>query len=300
MSETKPSVTIYTDGGCKPNPGPGGWGAVLLFSHSEQELKGHALDTTNNQMELTAAIKALSALKSQHRVELNTDSTYLKNGITQWISAWKKKGWRTSTGSPVKNQDLWQKLEELITQHDIQWKWVRGHAGDEYNERVHELATEARAELTGEITTSSSVAEQRTNIAIYTNCIFDKDQRQQAWGAVIVRGGEAQPMSGIIGGKSDNHARLLGAIMLLESLDQSEPMDIYTDSEYIQKGISQWVSGWIKKGWRTKSGSPVKYKDLWQRLHQLDSKRAIYWHYAPAKHELITHAKTIAKEQLLS
>lgn len=300
MSEAKPSVIIYTDGGCKPNPGPGGWGAVLLFSHSEKELSGSAPDTTNNQMELTAAIEALSSLEGRHRVELHTDSTYLKNGITQWISAWQKKSWRTSTGSPVKNQDLWQQLAELITQHDITWKWVRGHAGNEYNERVHDLATEARAELTGESTKSESIAEQHTNIAIYTNCYFEKDQRQNAWGAVVVKDGEAQPMTGIIGGNSDNHARLLGAIMLLQSLDKSVPVDIFTDSEYIQKGISQWVDGWIKKGWKTKSGTPVRYRELWQRLHQLNTERTIYWHYAPAKYELITLAKKIAKDQLAS
>lgn len=145
MTDSKrPHVTIYTDGGCQPNPGPGGWAALLLFGDAERELSGGAPDTTNNQMELTAAIEALAALTKPCSVTLHTDSVYLKNGITTWIKAWKNNGWKTSDKRPVKNRDLWQRLDELATKHKITWRWVKGHAGHTHNERVDKLATAAR------------------------------------------------------------------------------------------------------------------------------------------------------------
>jgi len=298
MSDTKRHVTIYTDGGCKPNPGPGGWGALLLFPDSERELSGYAEQTTNNQMELTAAIAALEALPQRSHVELYTDSTYLKNGITRWIANWKRKDWRTASGSPVKNQDLWQRLSDAIDRHEIKWRWVRGHAGNEYNERVDRLATAARAEITGEaIEPEKGTAEQRTDIAAYLNGYYVKGERVSGWGAVIVEKGEAQSFGGAVNGHSDNHVRLLGAIALLQQLTDYDALDIYTDSEYIQKGVTQWVSGWIKTGWKTRSGSPVKYQELWKQLHQLNQQRIIHWHYAPGNHELIQHARKIAQEQ---
>ena len=134
------SVVVYTDGACKGNPGPGGWGAVLRWKEHEKELFGGERDTTNNRMELTAVIQALSALKSRCRVAVYTDSEYVKNGITTWIHGWKQRGWRTADKKPVKNVELWQRLEALAAQHDVQWHWVRGHDGDPGNERADALA----------------------------------------------------------------------------------------------------------------------------------------------------------------
>lgn len=135
-------VEIYTDGGCDPNPGTGGWGAVLIYDDSEKELSGGAPDSTNNRMEMTAAIEALRALKRPCTVRLHTDSQYLKKGITEWMKNWKRNGWRTRSG-PVKNQDLWKELDALVNKHTVEWHWLRGHAGDFYNERCDELASEA-------------------------------------------------------------------------------------------------------------------------------------------------------------
>jgi len=134
------SVVVYTDGACKGNPGPGGWGALLRWKEHEKELFGGERDTTNNRMELTAVIQALSALKSRCRVAVYTDSAYVKNGITTWIHNWKLRGWRTADKKPVKNVELWQRLEALAAQHDVQWHWVRGHDGDPGNERADALA----------------------------------------------------------------------------------------------------------------------------------------------------------------
>ncbi|KTT20864.1 ribonuclease HI [Pseudacidovorax intermedius] len=135
-------VTIYTDGACKGNPGPGGWGAWLKSGTYEKELFGGELDTTNNRMELTAVIEALAALKRPCRVVLFLDSQYVRQGITSWIRGWKAKGWRTSTGQPVKNVELWKRLDQLVADggHQIEWRWVKGHSGDEGNEKADALA----------------------------------------------------------------------------------------------------------------------------------------------------------------
>ena len=133
-------VEIWTDGACSGNPGPGGWGAILRFGEREKELSGGELLTTNNRMELTAAISALEALKRECEVDLHTDSQYLRQGVTGWMFGWKKNGWRTADRKPVKNEDLWRRLDEATARHKIDWRWVRGHAGDEMNERADELA----------------------------------------------------------------------------------------------------------------------------------------------------------------
>ena len=136
---------IYTDGACKGNPGRGGWGAVLEYDGQEREIFGGEKQTTNNRMELTAVIEALQLLRHPCRVILHTDSTYVQKGITEWISGWKARGWRTAAKEPVKNVDLWQKLDEVVRTHDIDWVWVKGHAGHEGNERADELANKGCA-----------------------------------------------------------------------------------------------------------------------------------------------------------
>lgn len=136
----KKTVDIYTDGACSGNPGPGGWGALLVFEGVEKELSGGETDTTNNRMEMLAAIEALNALKTSCIVRLHTDSTYLKDGITKWIFNWKRNGWKTAAKKPVKNADLWQALEEAIARHQVEWHWVKGHAGHVENERADALA----------------------------------------------------------------------------------------------------------------------------------------------------------------
>jgi ribonuclease HI len=143
-------VEMYTDGACKGNPGPGGWGVLLKRGEKEKELCGGEPHTTNNRMEMQAVIEGLNALTAARaRVRVYTDSQYLKNGITQWLPAWKRKGWRTADNKPVKNIDLWQRLEALAAKHDIEWHWVRGHAGHDGNERADLLANRGVAQLSG-------------------------------------------------------------------------------------------------------------------------------------------------------
>jgi ribonuclease HI len=138
-----PQVTIYTDGACRGNPGPGGWGALLRFGRHEKILSGSERDTTNNRMELTAAVEALKTLNQPCRVDFYTDSEYLRRGITEWLKNWKARGWKTAGKKPVKNQDLWHAIDEAIQPHQIEWHWVRGHAGQRENERVDQLARRA-------------------------------------------------------------------------------------------------------------------------------------------------------------
>ena len=140
-------MTVFTDGACSGNPGPGGWGAILMSGPHRKELKGGEAVTTNNRMELMAAIAALEALKKPSTVELHTDSNYLKDGITKWIHGWKRNGWRTADKKPVKNEELWQRLDAARARHEIDWRWVKGHAGHPENERADELARMAIAEL---------------------------------------------------------------------------------------------------------------------------------------------------------
>lgn len=142
-------VEIFTDGACRGNPGPGGWGALLRFDENVRELCGAELDTTNNRMELKAAIMALKELKFGCRVRLTTDSNYVKDGITTWLEGWKKKNWKTAANKPVKNQDLWQQLDSVSSSHDIEWCWVKGHSGHVENERADLLANQAIDALLG-------------------------------------------------------------------------------------------------------------------------------------------------------
>ena len=141
-------VEVFTDGACRGNPGPGGWGALLRYEGTEKELYGGEANTTNNRMELMAAIMALESLNRECQVRLTTDSEYVKNGITQWLPKWKARGWRTASKTPVKNADLWQRLETAAAQHKVQWHWVRGHSGHAENERADQLANRGIDELT--------------------------------------------------------------------------------------------------------------------------------------------------------
>lgn len=142
MSDSE-TVVIYTDGACSGNPGPGGWGSVLMYNGHRREMSGGERETTNNRMEMMAVIEALEALKRPCKITLYTDSIYVMKGMTEWLAQWKRRDWKTAAKKPVKNVDLWQRLDEAIARHDVQWQWVKGHAGIPENERADELARNA-------------------------------------------------------------------------------------------------------------------------------------------------------------
>jgi len=149
MSDDK--VIIFTDGGCRGNPGPGGWGALMRFGNHEKEIYGYEEETTNNRMELMAAIRSIEILSRDCSIVLTTDSQYVRQGITEWMEGWKKRGWKTAAKKPVKNKDLWQRLDEAVQKHDIDWQWVKGHSGHEGNERADDLANRAMDEKKGNV-----------------------------------------------------------------------------------------------------------------------------------------------------
>ncbi|WP_419731172.1 ribonuclease HI [Lichenicola sp.] len=150
VPDGEPEVEVWTDGGCRPNPGPGGWAALLRFRGHERELSGGEKATTNNRMELTAAAEALEALTRPCRIAVHTDSEYVRNGVTRWSTGWVRRNWRNAAGDPVANMDLWRRVLDAAKRHEVSWHWVRGHAGDINNERVDKLATAARIAIEAE------------------------------------------------------------------------------------------------------------------------------------------------------
>jgi len=148
---TNQKVEIFTDGGCRGNPGPGGWGALMRYGEHEKEIYGYDKETTNNRMELMAAIRALEVLNRSSDISLTTDSNYVRQGITEWMAGWKKRDWKTAAKKPVKNKDLWQRLDEAVARHNVEWHWVKGHSGHEGNERADDLANRAMDEKGGNI-----------------------------------------------------------------------------------------------------------------------------------------------------
>lgn len=267
-----PRITIYTDGGANPNPGPGGWGAILIDEKGrEKELSGGADDTTNNQMELTAVIEALNALKQPCTVDLYVDSQYVKNGITSWMKSWIRKGWRTSSGSRVKNQPLWEALHEATQRHEIQWHWVKGHAGDTYNERVDQLATEARPGYQ-----KPSLSEDR--LAVFMRVAVPKPDGPGGWAIRIWDGHKAVDHSGRLPSVSSANAlELLTAFQIFKTIPKDAAVQIFCPSDYLYKGITQWIHGWKKRGWKTASGTGVKNADSWRAIDNAIRDRQVEW-----------------------
>lgn len=313
MTDSKPQVTIFCDGGSQPNPGPGGWGALLIYEGEdgkprEVELSGAHPDTTNNQMELTAACSALEALDGPHAVTMYVDSQYVRNGITKWIAGWIEKDWVTSSGDPVKNQDLWERLDSAVKRHSITWRWVRGHAGNPNNERVDQLATHARRTLTGETAEplpekkpAKPAVEPKNDIKLYVSGQFSWDVKAGGWGALVIdKDGTRRELGGPLREDSaGNRVFLLAAIKALEAIAETPgSVDVFTDQEYLQKGMSEWLDGWIKKGWRTAGNKEVKNQDLWERLSTLAKGRTIAWHQVRASDMNLQEASMAAGRKI--
>jgi len=265
----RPTVTIYTDGGADPNPGPGGWGVILLFEENgvtrKQELKGGEVQTTNNRMELTAALEALKALKRAYNVELFTDSQYLKNGITEWMASWKKTNFKKGK---ILNSDLWRLLDSEVSRHTIHWHWVKGHSSNEQNERADVLAAAGRAEALGQ-PPAEDVWSNAYRVYLSAS--------EGVWAALLEKDGQQTILSGHEGQRVPQRLYLLAAIKALESLPEKEAAHLYTDSDYLRNGIQGWIKGWKRNGWLTQDGKEVKYRALWERLDQLTQSRKVKW-----------------------
>ncbi|MCP4898362.1 MAG: ribonuclease HI [bacterium] len=286
MSNTDRRVTIYTDGGCRPNPGPGGWGAVFLYSDgSHQELKGGDKKTTNNRMELTAAIEALRTLDGSWEIELYTDSEYLRRGVTQWMHRWRKAGWRTAGKTEVKNRDLWESLSEALEQHTLHWHWTRGHSGDRWNERADQLASSA-------IPKRTKPRPAQGDVQLYAAISWSKKRGGGAWAASLIYGEHRLELDGTSQAESANRLHLESVIYGLEALKKPSRIVVHTTSDYIADGSMKWVKGWRQRGWMTREGKPVKHRDLWQRLEALAQTHQIEWQVT-TKTEMPDEAKVV-------
>jgi ribonuclease HI len=275
-----PQVTIYTDGGADPNPGTGGWAAILLdpLSGKTRELSGGEPRTTNNRMELTAAIRGLEALKQPCKVRLITDSQYLKKGVTLWLKGWIANGWKRKDGE-LQNADLWRRLSELIREHQIAWDWVKGHAGHRWNERADELATAAIKAQKGQKKMAPSAVPAvpqepaEADVFLRVSCAG----KNAGWAALVRHRGAEALLSGRHPGASSNQLDLLAAAAVLETLPPGITVAVHTVSDYLRNGATAWIEGWKKRGWKTQEGKPVLNRDLWQRLEAALSARRVAW-----------------------
>jgi len=265
------NVTIYSDGGADPNPGIGGWASILRYGSHEKVLTGNDPSTTNNRMELQAAIAALQALKRPSTIEFHTDSEYLRKGITEWIEKWAAKNWQLKGGKPVSNADLWQTLWPLVQQHTINWHWVKGHAGNPLNERVDMLATQARLR----ITPSEQPDENIPRLYLRASC--KGNPGPGGWGVVLEKSGETEQFSGSASATTNNRMELTAVIEALLLLPPGSPAQLFTTSDYVYQGITQWIHGWRRRDWKKKDGQPIANGDLWQALDQLTANYAIRW-----------------------
>jgi ribonuclease HI len=296
-----PEITIYTDGACSPNPGPGGWGAVILQEGRKPvELSGFGGDSTNNRMELTAVISALGEIKTPHRITLYTDSQYVKNGITSWIDGWQKKNWLTADKKPVKNVDLWKALLEQVKRHHVNWKWIRGHAADRWNERADELAVAARkTEITGN---SRAPADNRSvsadTVSLYTGVTCKHSTGIGAWCVILCWRRHVKVIGASAEGMTANQLYIKAVIEGLSTLTRSFPVDVHTHSGYLKDGATSWLSGWQKRNWQTREGSPVSNRELWQELAVLLENFKVTFHLDDRDNPLcfMQEAKELARE----
>ncbi|MEM7334475.1 MAG: ribonuclease HI [Chloroflexota bacterium] len=290
MSE---EVIIYSDGGSDPNPGIGGWAAILQFGKHEKVLTGNDPETTNNRMELTAAVRALQALKRPCSIQFYTDSQYLRRGITEWIDGWEAKGWKSKSGKPIQNVDLWQTLKPLVGQHTIEWHWVKGHAGNVMNERVDILARQARLDITPEDTLPDDVPK------LYLRASYKGKTGNGAWGAVLEADGETEQYSGTAVDTSNNRMELTAAIEGILMLPAGSSVQIFTSSDYVFQGITKWIIGWRKRNWVKRDEKPVANADLWQALDELTNQYSVKWVNAKGKDlRGLNEAGKIASETL--
>ncbi len=274
MSDKMPVVTIYTDGGADPNPGPGGWAAILIHQESGvvKELSGGEPATTNNRMELTAAIKALEGMRQPCEVRFFTDSEYLRRGITEWLPDWIRSGWQRK-GGEIQNVDLWQRLSRAAARHTIHWEWVRGHAGNRYNERADALASAAIRSQHAPNVAQPADAE----IYVRVSCIG----KHGGWAALIRQGQGEQILSGAVNNTTANQLDILATVEALRSVRGARSIRVWSGSDYLRNGVTQWLPGWQRQGWKTKSGSPVKNRREWRQLAALLENRQAEW--PPAK-----------------
>lgn len=264
-------VVIYSDGGADPNPGIGGWAALLSFNDHEKILTGNDPRTTNNRMELQAAISALRALHRPCTIEFHTDSQYVRRGITEGVEKWAAAGWKTRNGRQVPNADLWQELQALVRRHDIAWIWVQGHSGDPSNERVDKLAREARLQITPKVNLEANVPR------LYLRVSCKGNPGPGVWAVALESDGEWESHTGRLSSTTNNRLELTAALEGLLLLQPDSQVQLFTTSDYLFKGATQWAGGWQARDWQKLDGQAVANADLWRPLMDLASRYRVEW-----------------------
>ncbi len=267
---------------------------MLLFPGKRpKNLKGGEAETTNNRMEIQAAISALKALPGPHQVELYTDSQYLRRGINEWLEGWQRKGWRTAQNTPVKNQDLWQELAAELGRHEVSWYWTKGHAGNKFNERADRLASSA-------IPPPELPLNDPAAVHLFTAASYSGKSKQGSWAVLLRHGDNEKTLSGLVHQTTANRMHIYAAVAGLQALKRPVLVYLYTTSDYLKDGATSWVSGWKARNWRTKEGRKVSHRDLWETLTQLTNHHDVNWHSVPRDHapDELNQAKKLATETL--
>lgn len=296
MSDELQHVQIYTDGSCSPNPGQGGWGVVIIDDEDQtRTLKGREQQSTNNRMELTAAIRALQDLAGPHKVDLFTDSQYVKKGVNDWLANWQRRGWTTISGEEVRNKDLWQALAEQVVRHDVSWNWVKGHGTDRWNNLADELAGSVRQQVILPL-------DDMNAVHIFLAITWRQKFAAGAWAGVMQYHNHYRVIGDVREEGTGNSLHIFSATTALKELKRNLPVHVYSTSGYLKDGAGKWLNQWEKRDWLTREGLEVSNKNEWQALSALLGQLSVTFHQInkeqPPCH--VAAAKEIAKEIFLS
>ncbi len=267
-----PVVEVYTDGSASPNPGPGGWAAVMVEAGRRRNISGGEAHTTNNRMELQAALEAIKALPRSKTIRMHTDSQYLRLGITEYLADWLRAGWKTRGRQPVANQDLWQSLVKAMAGRKITWLWVRGHTGDLLNEAADQLAQKAGARHRQP---RAAVGRAESGCEAYLGA--SASAAHAGWGVVLVCRGATTNASGEVSGATANALVLHAALHALRHSSREAPLTVHASARYLVEGAAHNLERWRANGWRTSTGSAVRNRELWEAIAQLTRKRDVRW-----------------------
>ena len=291
-------IRIYTDGACRGNPGDGGWGVVIEHGNDRTEANGAAPDTTNNRMELTAAIEALERMHPGARVRLTTDSAYVRKGITVWVRTWKQNAWRTSRGTAVKNRDLWQRLDAAASRCTVQWQWVKGHSGHPGNTRADKLARDGLLGRiigrSGEPDTEAPPAVGRPPppdaIRVYLACEWTARRGRGgarhgrgAWAAIVDDNGAETTLGALDDDTTKQRLELTSTVHALAHIEPGRSVEIHTFSHYLEDGITQWLHIWKSQNWHRGAGGRIKNHDLWSALATETERLDVHWRWHRAE-----------------
>ena len=268
------TVELYTDGSASPNPGPGGWAAILITGGRRRDLSGHEAPTTNNRMELRAALEGLRALPRSKKVRVHTDSQYVRLGITAYLPQWRRSGWKTRARQPVANQDLWRALDEEIVGREVAWVWVRGHSGHPLNEAADRLAQQAIVQRQTKAHPSTS-AQKDCEAFLGVSA----SPRHARWAVVLMRRGVKTVLHGQQAAATANALVLQAAMHALRRCPKGASVAVHASARYLIDGATRSLDRWRTNGWRTASGGEVQNRAMWEEIASLAAERQVRWEW---------------------